>query len=240
MDPTGHAALVTGAGRRLGRAFAEGLIERGVALAVHYRESAAGAREVAAFAKRRGVKAATIRADLADARQASSLFARATEALGREIDWLVNNASVFEAPGPLDTDLGTWNRALAVNLTAPFLAARAFAKRRGGRPGAIVNILDWRARRPGGEHFAYCVSKAALDAMTRGLALALAPSIRVNGLALGPILPPNGARTIELDRVPMGRAGRVEECVQALFFLLEGPAYISGEVVHVDGGRHLS
>jgi pteridine reductase len=105
-----------------------------------------------------------------------------------------------------------------------------------------VNILDWRALRPGSDHFAYTVSKAALAAMTLSLAQGLAPSIRVNGLALGAILPPPGQAgktDAPIDRVPVGRWGEVEEACQALVFLLAGPQYITGQVLHVDGGRHL-
>jgi NAD(P)-dependent dehydrogenase (short-subunit alcohol dehydrogenase family) len=240
MDLSGHAALVTGAGRRLGRAFAEGLIGRGASVAVHYRESAEGAKKVVALAEKRGVRAAAIRADLGDPKQAALLFERAARELGVEIDWLVNSASIFETAGPLETDLEMWQRHLDLNLTAPFALSRSFALARADRGGAIVNLLDWRARRPDAERFAYSVSKAGLDAMTRAMARALAPRIRVNGLALGPILPPPGASEArELDRVPMGRAGRVDECVEALCFLLAGPAYVTGEVLHVDGGRHL-
>ncbi|MFN2120013.1 MAG: SDR family oxidoreductase, partial [Anaerolineales bacterium] len=104
------------------------------------------------------------------------------------------------------------------------------------------NILDWRALRPDDEHFAYSISKAALGAMTQALAVALAPSVTVNGLALGAILPPEvGAPDHQiLKRVPAGRWGNLVEVESALLFLLAGPAYVTGEIIHVDGGRHLS
>lgn len=241
MDLSGHAALVTGAGRRLGRAFAEGLIGRGASVAVHYCKSAEGAKAVVAFAQKRGARAAAIQADLCDLREAVSLLERAERELGEEIDWLVNNASIFEPAGPLETKLDRWQRHLDVNLTAPFLLSQSFARARAERGGAIVNILDWRARRPDPDAFAYTISKAGLDAMTRALAREFAPGIRVNGLALGPILPPPGASEVkEVHRVPLGRAGRVEECVEALCFLLKGATYVTGDVLHVDGGRNLS
>lgn len=241
MDLSGHAALVTGAGRRLGRAFAEGLIARGAAVAVHYRESAEGAKEVVAFAGRFGSHAAAVRADLSDTTEAAALLGRAERQLGREIDWLVNSAAIFEPAGPLETDIDRWRRHLDINLTAPFALSQAFARARLDRGGAIVNILDWRARRPDPGALAYTISKAGLDAMTRAMALAFAPRVRVNGLALGPILPPSGASEARgLDQVPLGRPGRVEECVEALCFLLMGAGYVTGEVLHVDGGRNLS
>ncbi len=130
-----------------------------------------------------------------------------------------------------------------MNLTAPFLLSQAFARHRGGRPGAIVNLLDWRALRPGADHFAYTISKAGLAALTQSLAQALAPSIRVNGLALGAILPPPGAANDDIPpsaRSPLGRWGTLQETCDALLFLLAGPDFITGEILHLDGGRHLT
>jgi NAD(P)-dependent dehydrogenase (short-subunit alcohol dehydrogenase family) len=105
----------------------------------------------------------------------------------------------------------------------------------------VLNVLDWRALRPGADHFAYTVSKAALASMTRSLALSLAPSIRVNGLALGAILPPENAPEDPdlLRRIPLGRWGTPAEVVHAVTFLLAGSDFMTGAIVHVDGGRHL-
>ncbi len=112
---------------------------------------------------------------------------------------------------------------------------------RKAQEGRIVNILDWRALRPGADHFPYTVSKAALAAMTQSLAVALAPRITVNGLALGAVLPPaDGGAGSERDRERPARAlERGQEVQQALVFLLAGPSYVTGEIIHVDGGRHL-
>jgi len=242
MDLSGHSALVTGAGRRLGRAFAEGLAARGAAIAVHYGGSAAGAEAVARAAGRLGRPALALQADLADPSQATSLVERAAAGLGG-LDILVNSAAIFEPGGLLETDLAAWERHLSINLTAPFLLSQAFARHRAGRPGAIVNLLDWRALRPGADHFAYTVSKAALAAMTKSLAISLAPSIRVNGLALGAILPPEGEpRDPEqiLERLPAGRWGTVEEAVDALLFLVGGSDFVTGAILHLDGGRQLA
>jgi NAD(P)-dependent dehydrogenase (short-subunit alcohol dehydrogenase family) len=241
MDLSGRSALVTGAGRRLGRAFAEALAARGAAVAAHYGESAEGAAEVVRAAQERGTPAVALQADLADPRQTAALVDRAAEALGF-VDVLVNSASVFDPGGPLETDLGAWERALRVNLTAPFLISQAFARRRARDPGVIVNLLEWRALRPAADHFVYTISKAGLASMTKSLALSLAPSIRVNGLALGAILPPAGQgigpdRVVE--RVPAGRWGTVEEAVQALLFLIEGSGFVTGAILHLDGGRHI-
>jgi NAD(P)-dependent dehydrogenase (short-subunit alcohol dehydrogenase family) len=155
---------------------------------------------------------------------------------------LVNNASVFEPQGWEDTSLELWNRSLAVNLTAPFLLSQAFARSlEPGRNGRIINLIDWRALRPGPDHLPYTISNSALAALTHSLAIALAPRITVNGLALGAILPPsNGAPAkVNLEQIPAHRWAKLEEVGQALVFLLDGPAYITGEIIHIDGGRHL-
>jgi pteridine reductase len=240
-DLSGRSALVTGAGRRLGRAFAEALVARGAAVAAHYGGSAKGAAEIVRAAQARGTPAVALQADLADPHEAAGLVDRAVEALGA-VDVLVNSASVFDPGGPQETDLETWERALRINLTAPFLLSQAFARCRAGGPGVIVNIVDWRASRPVADHFAYSVSKAALASMTKSLALSLAPEIRVNGLALGAILPPAGQGTAPdrvVERVPAGRWGTVEEAVQALLFLIEGSSFVTGVILHLDGGRHI-
>jgi NAD(P)-dependent dehydrogenase (short-subunit alcohol dehydrogenase family) len=240
-DLRGHAALITGAGRRLGEAFARAVAEAGAGVCLHYGTTPAEglAKElVEAFS----VKTAALQADLSDPRAASRLVDRAVRELG-DIDLLVNSASIFGASTWSDTNIDAWQAHLAVNLTAPFLLSQAFARHRNGRPGAIVNLLDWRALRPGPDHLAYTISKAGLAALTQSLAQALAPSIRVNGLALGAILPPPDAMGQEIPpgaRSPLGRWGTLEETCDALLFLLAGPDFITGEILHLDGGRHLT
>ncbi len=240
IDAKGHSAIVTGAGRRLGRAFAEALAENGSNVVVHYGRSAEEAEDVVTELRSHGVQAVAVQADLADPTEAAELVARAERAIG-EIDLLVNNAAIFGPIGALDTSIQDWQSHLNVNLTAPFLIAQQFARSRQGKPGSIVNLLDWRAMRPGADHFPYTISKSALAALTRGLAVSLAPAIRVNGLALGAILPPSDGGTDDpLEGVPSGRWGTIEEAIDALLFLLVGPEYITGEILHVDGGRHLT
>jgi len=240
-DLKGRVALVTGGGRRLGRAFAEALAQRGASLAVHFGSSEKGAEEVVNHARSLGVKAAALQADLADASQAAALIEQATSALGPP-DLLINNASIFEPLTLHETTHQAWERHMAINLTAPFLLSQAFARQLGDQPGAIVNILDWRALRPGADNFPYSISKAALAAMTRSLAVALAPNIRVNGLALGAVLPPADAGAdpdAALRGVPLPRWATLDEAVHALIFLLAGPDFITGEILHFDGGRQL-
>lgn len=237
---SGHTVLVTGAGRRLGCAFAEALARHGADLVVHYGRSQSGAEETVRAARQQGVQAVAVQADLSDPEQAANLMPRVLSQVPA-IDLLVNNAAIFEPVGALETSLEIWQRHLDINLTAPFLISQAFAKARRGAAGTIVNLLDWRALRPGPDHFAYTISKAALAALTRGLAIALAPRIRVNGLALGAILTAEeGEYGDSLQGVPSGRWGTVEEGVQALLFLLAGPGSVTGEILQLDGGRHLT
>ncbi len=240
IDASGRSAIVTGAGRRLGRAFAEALADSGVNVVVHYGRSSEEAEEVVDGLLARGVQSAAVQADLANPEEAAGLVRRAEQAIG-EIDLLVNNAAIFGPIEALDASIEDWQLHMNVNLTAPFLIAQQFARSREGRPGSIVNLLDCRAMRPGADHFPYTISKAALAALTRGLAVSFAPSIRVNGLALGAILPPSDGGTDDpLEGVPSGRWGTIEEAIDALLFLLVGPEYVTGEILHVDGGRHLT
>jgi NAD(P)-dependent dehydrogenase (short-subunit alcohol dehydrogenase family) len=237
----GHVALVTGGGRRLGRAFAEALANHGASVAVHFGISAKGAEEVVNHAQALGVEAVALQADLRHADQLADLVARAKVSLGK-VDLLINNASIFEPLTLHETTHDAWERHMAINLTAPFLLSQAFARQLGDAPGVIVNLLDWRALRPGADHFPYTISKAGLAALTRSLAVALAPSIRVNGLALGAILPPSHGEDdpdAALRGVPIARWATLEETVQAMLFLLAGPDYVTGEILHLDGGRHL-
>ena len=234
----GHIALVTGGARRVGRALVDALAQAGADVVIHHGASAGEAAAAVQEVRALGRKAASIQADLEKPDEAAGLVARAQAELG-PIDWLVNSAAIFE---PLDlegTTVEAWDRHFAVDLRAPFLLSQAFARERAGAPGAIVNLLDWRALRPAADHFPYTIAKAGLAAMTRSLALALAPTIRVNGLALGAILPPADGGTAGLDSVPSGRWARLEEVGQALLFLLGGSDYVTGSILHLDGGRHL-
>lgn len=239
QDLSGHTALVTGGARRLGKAFAEALASRGANILVHHGHSPEEAETVVQSARALGVEAIALEANLADQEQAATLIEKVLETFP-DVDMLVNNAAIFEPVGPLEATNEEWQRHLDINLTAPYLISRGFANARDGRAGSIVNLLDWRALRPGADHFPYTISKAALAALTRGLAVAFAPKIRVNGLALGAILPPtDGGSGDPLEAVPAARWGRVDESVEALLFLLAGSDYVTGEILHVDGGRHL-
>jgi pteridine reductase len=234
----GHVALVTGGARRVGRALVDALAQAGADVVIHHGASTREADQAVQAIQALGRRAASIQADLENPDEAAGLLDRAQAEIG-PIDWLVNSAAIFEPLDVASTSVEAWDRHFAINLRAPFLLSQAFARERAGQPGAIVNILDWRALRPAADHFPYTVAKAGLAAMTRGLAVALAPAIRVNGLALGAILPPADGGTTGLDNVPAGRWARLEEVGEALLFLLGGPDYITGNILHLDGGRHL-
>lgn len=185
-----------------------------------------------------GHRAWVIEADLNEPAQAGNLITLINEST--PLYGLVNSAAIFGSLSLESTSPEDWQKHLQINLTAPFLLSQAFAKQ-APDDARIVNILDWRALRPGADHFPYTISKAALAAMTRSLAVALAPKVIVNGLALGAILPPSDgkARADIIKNVPAGRWAEEEEVEQALIFALTCPAYITGEIIHVDGGRHL-
>jgi NAD(P)-dependent dehydrogenase (short-subunit alcohol dehydrogenase family) len=236
--------LITGAGRRIGRQLALAAAQAGANVAIHYHTSKESAEQTAQEIRSLGRKAVILCADLAQVDQLPLLIEQAERELGH-LNALVNNASIFE---PLDwetTTLSDWERHLQVNLTAPFILSQAFARALGTEAsGRIINILDWRALRPGPDHLPYTISKAALAALTRSLAQAFAPHITVNGLALGAILPPvyqNSSKNLAdlLANVPAARWANLDEVTAAFVFLLCGPTYITGEILHIDGGRHL-
>ena len=238
MDLHGKTILITGAARRLGRLFALACGRSGADVIIHHGHSPAEAESLRDEIASLGAQAWVLAADLSHPENVSQLIDRANEL--SPLYGLVNSASVFEPLTIHDTTLDDWNRHLNINLTAPFLLSQAFAKQIS--EGRIINILDWRALRPGADHFPYPVSKSALAAMTKSLAVTFAPHITVNGLALGAILPPaDNASASEkvIEAVPAQRWGEAGEVEEALLFLLSGPAYITGEIIHVDGGRHL-
>lgn len=241
MSLDGKLILVTGGAQRVGRSLALAVAHAGADVIIHYGDSKSAAESTCLEIEALGRKAIPVQADLSDPLQVAGLIPRVLEEHGR-LFALVNNAAIFEALTWDNTGLEAWNRHLAVNLTAPFLLSQAFARAlRPGETGRIVNLLDWRSLRPGPDHLPYTISKAALAALTRSLAAALAPQINVNGLALGAILPPSDGNAPKgiLDHVPAGRWAALDEVGQALIFLLDGPAYVMGEIIHVDGGRHL-
>jgi pteridine reductase len=232
--------LITGAAKRVGRSLALAIAKEGGDVVIHYGHSQPEAEELQAEISALGRKAFLLQADLSDADQVNQLVPRAFE--HGSVYALVNNAAIFESLSLETSTLEDWNRHLMINLTVPFLLSQSFGRLvPPDAYGRIVNLLDWRALRPGADHLPYTISKAALAALTQALAVALAPRISVNGLALGAVLPPSSghAPLNILERVPARRWAELDEVGQALIFLLAGPAYITGEVIHIDGGRHL-
>ncbi len=240
MSLEGKKILITGAARRVGRALALALATAGADLVIHYGRSKQEAEQTQAEIEKLGRKAVILKADLENSREAVQLVSRALE--NGPLFALVNNASIFEPLTWEKTSLQDWERNLRVNLTAPFLLSQAFARSLPAEAtGRIVNMLDWRALRPGADHLPYTVSKAGLAALTQSLAAALAPQVTVNGLALGAILPPSDGEATDklIEKVPAGRWAELDEVAQALIFLLDGPAYLTGDILYIDGGRHL-
>jgi len=237
----GRFVLVTGGAHRIGRSIALAVARSGFDVALHYGQSHTEAESLCEEIRALGRKAILLQADLTQPDQVGSLVPQVLEQ--GSLVALVNNASIFEKLDWKDSSLEDWNRHLMINLTAPFLLCQAFARSLPpGEQGRIINMLDWRVSRPGADHLPYSISKSALASLTQALALALAPTITVNGLALGAILPPSdgSADSDILDRVPAGRWASLEEVDQAVLFLLAGPTYITGEILTIDGGRHLA
>ncbi len=241
VELSGKVALVTGAGRRIGRCIALALAREGARLAVHYNRSKEQAEATAAEIRAGGGEAMTVRAELVELSQVRAMFAAVEDRFGR-LDVLVNNASAFY-PTPLEEMTEPqWDRLLAVNAKAPAFAIQS-AARLMCEGGAIVNLTDISAARPWAGFVAYCAGKAALAAVTISAAKALAArGIRVNAVAPGVIEPPAGAspETLAklLKRVPLGRKGDAEDVASAVLFLIHND-YVTGVTLNVDGGKSI-
>ena len=235
------AALVTGGGRRIGRAICLELARAGFDIVVHYGTSADAAQAVADEVRALGLRAVSLSADLADVVAAHDLIGRAVEALG-PLSVLVNNASVF-ADDRLDTITGeSWSAHLDTNLRAPILLAQTFA-RQAPDGSAIVNILDQRVLKPDPRFFSYSLSKSALWFATRTMAQALAPRIRVNGVGPGPTLPSVHQTAedfaAEAAGTPLERPGSPQAVAEAVRWLADAEL-VTGQMIAVDGGQHLA
>jgi NAD(P)-dependent dehydrogenase (short-subunit alcohol dehydrogenase family) len=237
-DLIGKTVLITGAARRVGKIFALACAHAGADVIIHHGHSPTDAESVKVEIASIGRSAWVLTSDLSKPDEVSKLIKQANEL--SPLYALVNSASIFENLSFQDTKLEDWEKHFAINLTSPFLLSQAFAKHTTN--GRIVNILDWRALRPGADHFPYTITKSALAGMTKSLAVALAPNIIVNGLAMGAILPPadNPSKSKKIiENVPAQRWAEAKEVEDALIFLLTCSTYITGEILHLDGGRHL-
>lgn len=243
MELPGKVALVTGAGKRLGRAIALALGERGAKVAVHFRSSQQEAMETVDLLCRQGAEAAPFQAELTDEEQVRGLVEGVVQRWGR-LDILVNSAAIFLRT-PFETLEGkVWRQVLEANLTSVFLCSRYAAPwLRAKEGGLIVNIADTAAWRPWSEYIPYCVSKAGVVALTQALAKALAPQVRVNCIALGTVLPPEGVDAQAWSqrmgaRTLLQRIGTPEEVVEAVLFCIACD-YLTGAILPLDGGRGL-
>jgi NAD(P)-dependent dehydrogenase (short-subunit alcohol dehydrogenase family) len=239
-------ALVTGAGRRVGRALALALASAGLDVAVHHRGSADEADEVVAEIRAMGRQAAAVAGDFTQAPDTASLVARAADAIG-PLGLLVNNASLFEADRFGALDLALWDRHFETNLRAPVLLAQAFAAQ---VPDAledgeamILNIVDQRVLHPNPQFFSYTLSKSALYTATQTMAQALAPRIRVNAIGPGPTLASihqdASAFAAEAQATPLARPVAPQDICAAALYLL-GARSVTGQMLAVDAGQHLA
>jgi len=235
-------ALVTGGGHRIGRAIVEDLARNGWAVAIHARHSRADAEALAASIRAGGGRAAAVDGDIADTTMHAATLAAAAEALG-PVTLLVNNASMFEKDtfGALDRAL--FDRQIAVNLTGPVFLAQAFAR---ALPpdveGNVVNLLDQRVYRPSPAYFSYQLAKSALLTATEVMAQALAPRVRVNGIAPGPVLPSSTQSAESFARkvqtTLLKRAPELTEFGRTVRYFVDAKS-VTGQVVALDSGEHL-
>ena len=246
-------ALVTGAATRLGRAMALHLAQRGHAVAVHYNSSKAQADEVVSLIREGGGTAVALEADLLDEAATQALVPAAAEALGGDLDVLINNASIFEHDTVFTATRESWDRHIESNLRAPVVLTQRFAERAPDplieapleEPRAralVVNMIDQRVRKLTPEFMSYTIAKMGLWAFTRTAAQALAPKVRVNAIGPGPTM--QGARqsdehfTNQRRATVLKRGASPEDIVHALDYFLDAPA-VTGQLLCVDGGQHL-
>lgn len=239
----GRLALVTGGAKRIGAAIVRGLAANGAGVVVHYRNSESEALALAEELQAGGADVFLVRGDLADPEFAAGLVGQASHTAGRALDILVNNASIFE-PGGLGVAGGhDWNSHEAVNLRAPFLLARSFARQLPtGVAGDILNLNDIRALHPRNGYLAYTASKVGLTGLTRSLARELAPAVRVNEVALGAVLPPDKPadeyQHVLREDILLQSFPTVDQVTDCLLFFLHNKA-VTGQTICIDGGQHL-
>lgn len=236
--------LVTGAARRIGATIARVLHAAGYDLALHCRHSRAELDALLAELERaRAGSTLALQADLAEVERLPRLVETTLGRFGR-LDGLVNNASAFY-PTPLGTIApAQWDELFAANARAPLFLAQAAAAPLAARRGAIVNLIDLYAERPLAQHSVYGMAKAALAMATRALALELAPAVRVNGIAPGAILWPESGKSADeqqtlIARTPLQRIGTPDDVAATALWLLRDASFVTGEIIRVDGGRHL-
>ncbi|MBV9879884.1 MAG: SDR family oxidoreductase [Gemmatirosa sp.] len=239
MPPAAPVALVTGAGRRLGQAIAVALGARGMRVAVHHNRS--GADETCRLIRERGGEAVPFPADLADPDAPDALVAAVAARFGT-IDVLVNSAAIMERTPIGEVTPAQWDAMFALNLRAPFFLAQAAHRVMAERGGVIVNMADLAAFETWPAYVPHGISKAGVVQMTRALARALAPGVRVNAVAPGAVMLPDAWNAAAGERLrsttPLQRLGAPDDVVQAVLYLVDA-GYVTGETIVVDGGRHV-
>lgn len=244
VDLKGKNAIVTGGAVRIGRQLALSLAEAGMNIGLHYGGSANEAEEVRKQISDLGVNAVAIQADFSQPLQsAQSVVEQAQKKLG-PISVLINNAAIFEEDQLSSVTGEDWDKHFDINLKSPFFLSQSFASQLApNQPGHIINIVDWRAIRPGSDHLVYTMTKSALLTMTKSLAQHLAPGICVNAIAPGAILPPPNSseedwRQDAVHRNPLQQVGNPHDVADVMLFLLQSN-FITGEVIQVAGGESL-
>ena len=237
-----RAALVTGAGKRIGRASALHLADLGWAVGVHYNGSESDAAEVVAIIRNSGGTAVTLQADLGREDEVATLVPRAVAALG-PLGCLVNNASTFDYDSIESATRASWDHHMEANLRAPFVLIQGFASQLpAAAEGAVVNLIDQRVWNLTPHFTTYTISKAGLWTLTQTLAMALAPRIRVNAIGPGPTLPSLHQDDAQFARqcaeVPLKRGTSPEEIAETVAFILSARA-MTGQMIALDGGQHL-
>ena len=234
-------ALVTGAGVRLGRASAHRLALSGYNILVHYNSSEEPAKETADLVRKAGRQSHVLRADLSCEEGVSSLIEQ-TKAITPALGALINNAAIFYPSTSPEKWVEHWDHFQWVNLKSPFLLTVGLLEELRAGKGSVVNIVDIWSRFPLRKFLPYSVAKAGLEALTRSLALELAPDIRVNGVSPGAALPASGSEG-QLDKmltqVPLGKLGGAEAIAEAVEFFCRAD-YVTGQILPVDGGRTIN
>ncbi len=242
MELQGRVALVTGAGRRLGREMARALAARGMTLAIHHHASNAGANELRKEILDSGGRAACFQADLTDPHAARVLPERVRAEFGR-LDVLVNSAAVMHRLSLEETTPEQWDAIQDLNLRAVFFCTQGATTALRAARGKVVNLADLAGLEPWPGFAAHSVSKAGVVMLTKVLARALAPDVTVNAIAPGAVLVPEDYDIEERQRLaratPLRRLGAPTDVISALLYLLEGGDFVTGEILVVDGGRHI-
>jgi pteridine reductase len=240
MELPGKVALITGAGRRLGRAMAQALAGRGMTVALHYHASEDGARELEQEIRAAGGRAACFQADLTSAQAAMALPVQVAAQMER-LDVLINSAAVMHRLRFEETTPEQWDSILSLNLRSVFFCSQGAAPALRSARGKIVNLADLAGLEPWPGFAAHSISKAGVVMLTKVLARSLAPDVTVNAIAPGAVLVPEDYSQEERERLarstPLRRLGSPADVIAAVLFLLEGGDFVTGDILVVDGGR---